>query len=350
MTEITFVVPGPLETLTGGFLYDRRIIEGLRSEGRAIDVVQLEGDFPMPDAAARDGAAVALAALPDSRVTVIDGLALGALPELAARAARRLKLIALVHHPLAEETGLSAAERTRFRALETEALASVMGIIVTSGHTAEALRDYGVAPDRVRAVCPGVDPAPIAEGSGEDGLALLTVGSLIPRKGHLDLVEALAGLTSLPWRLTCVGSTTRDAETTRQLRSRIDVLGLAERVSILGERSPSSLAAHYAASDLFVLPSYHEGYGMALSEALARGLPVVSTTAGAIPGTVPGDAGILVAPGDRSALSDALRRVMTDGALYARLASGARRARQSLSDWSAASASFGRAVHDLAMS
>lgn len=350
MSPLSFVVPGPLETLTGGFIYDRRIIEGLRSAGQAVNVIQLGGDFPMPDAAAREGAAAAFADLPDGRVTVIDGLALGALPAIAAHQAGRLKLIALVHHPLAEETGLSTAERARFRDLETEALATVMGIVVTSGHTAEALRGYGVTPDRVRTVCPGVDPAPLARGSGGDGLALLTVGTLIPRKGHLDLVEALAGLTSFAWRLTCIGSTTRDAVTTRHLRARIDTLGLTDRVDILGERSQSALAEHYAASDLFVLPSYHEGYGMALSEALACGLPIISTTAGAIPGTVPADAGILIPPGDRAALSDALREVMTDRALHNRLANGARQVRQSLTSWQAASASFRQAVHELTTS
>lgn len=341
---LTFVVPGPIGTLSGGFLYDKRIIEGLRGDGLTVDTVELAGGFPFPDAAAETRAGAAFDAVPDGRVTVVDGLALGALPGIARRHAERLDLIALVHHPLAEETGLEAAQSTRLKALETAALGAAKGVIVTSPRTAEALRAYRVPAARVQVVTPGVDPSPLAQGSGGGPLALLTVGTVIPRKGHIDLVEALASLRPDDWRLTCIGSTSRDPETAGQLTARIAELGLEARVRLLGERDPQELAAHYQASDLFVLASHHEGYGMALSEALAHGLPVVSTQAGAIPGTVPADAGLLVPAGERDALADALARVIRDPALRGRLTEGARRARRQQAGWPEAAARFAQAL------
>jgi glycosyltransferase involved in cell wall biosynthesis len=117
-------------------------------------------------------------------------------------------------------------------------------------------------------------------------------------------------------------------------------LNLEGRVELVGELDEPSLERCYHAADLFVLASRRETYGMAVAEALAHGLPVVSTTTGAIPDLVGHDAGILVPPGDRRALADALRRIMTDAALRSRLAAGARRVRERLPGWDRAIASM----------
>ena len=185
---------------------------------------------------------------------------------------------------------------------------------------------------------PGTDPAPLAGGSGGPGVALLCVAAVVPRKGHAVLVDALSGLADRDWRLTCVGSLARSPQTVAALQTRIAALGLAHRITICDAVDRATLDACYARADVFVLPTFHEGYGMALAEALARGLPIVSTRAGAVPETVPADAGLLVPPGDPAALRDALARVLDDAALRARLADGARRARTRLPDWDAACA------------
>ena len=183
-------------------------------------------------------------------------------------------------------------------------------MIVTSPHTAGDLAAYQVAAGRGSASsCPGTDPAPLARGSGGPGLALLCVASLTPRKGHLVLLEALAELLDLDWHLTCAGSPDRDPPTARAVAAAIARLGLADRVSLVGELDEAGLAPLYDRADLFVLASYHEGYGMVLADALARGLPIVATKAGAIPGTVPPSAGMLVEPGDPAAFAGALRQV-----------------------------------------
>ena len=220
-------------------------------------------------------------------------------------------------------------------------LRSPARIVVTGPRTVRDLMErLDVPPERVAAVVPGTDPAPLARGSGGPGCHMLCVASLTPRKGHLVLLEALAALADLDWHLTCIGSTALHPPTAAAVREAVRARGLGERVALIGERPSTELAPFYDAADLSVLASYHEGYGMALGEALARGLPVVATDAGAIPDTVPADAGLLVPPGDPDALAGALRRVLTEAGLRQRLAEGARAARRALPTWDDAVAAF----------
>jgi len=349
--ELVFVVPGDLGSVTGGYGYDRQMIVGLRAAGRAIDVVALDAGFPWPDAAALAHAARQLAAIRDGAWVVVDGLAFGAMPGLAEQHAERLYWVALVHHPLALEVGLSPQQRCAIFDSERRALATVRGVIVTGAATARELTSYGVAPERVHVVTPGTDSAPLATGSGADpvrrGLSLLCVATLIPRKGHAVLIEALRGLQDRAWTLDCVGSATWDAETADALRSAIVEYGLGDRVRLHGEVPTGVLRSMYGQADAFVLPSYFEGYGMVLAEALAHGLPIVSTTAGAIPETVPSNAGMLVPPGDAVALRTALAALLDDPALRARLVAGARAARAVLPTWPQAVARFAAALDSL---
>ncbi len=344
MKGVHFLIPGDPDTRTGGYLYDRRIMAELAARGWSVALHRLDAGFPAPTPAALAGADAVLAALPERALVVIDGLALGAMPVVVARHRDRLRLVALVHHPLALETGLDDAARQRLYASERAALAQVRGVIVTSPSTARALADYGINPEQCAVVWPGTDPAPLAEGSGGGVWTLLCVASLTPRKGHAVLFRALARLDSLPWRLRCAGSADLDPATAIGLQTLVDELELAGRIEFLGQLAEAALAVEYQRADLFVLPSYHEGYGMALAEALARGLPILSTTAGAIPDTVPPDAGLLVAPGDEEALAEALARLMTEPELRKRLVAGARAARQTLPDWPTTGARFAAAL------
>lgn len=334
-TRVAFVVPGDLASLTGGYGYDRQIIAGLRERGWAVDLVLLGDGFPWPDATVLQQAAAQIAAIPDGTTVVADGLAFGALPELAAMHAARLRWVALVHHPLALESGLHLWQRLQLFDGERRALANATTVIVTSAATAKALTDYGVAARRMEVVMPGTAAARLAIGSlaSHGALSLLCVAALIPRKGHALLIEALAGLQDREWTLHCVGSMTRDAATAGSVRAAIAAHGLGARVHLRGEVDADALHTFYDHADVFVLPSLHEGYGMALADALARGLPVVSSTAGAITDTVPSAAGLLMPPGDGIALRRALARVLDEPALRADLAAGARAARQQLPSW-----------------
>lgn len=341
-----FVVPGPLDQRTGGYIYDRRMVEGLRALGSTVRLHELAGRFPQADASACAAAAAAIEIIAAGGVPVIDGLALPAFVELPDRLPQ--PWVALIHHPLALETGLTPAEAHAFADLERTLLPRAARVVVTSPRTRQDLRAYHLDDARITVVLPGTDAAPLARGSGGPGTALLCVASLTPRKGHVLLLEALRELVDLDWHLTCVGSAERDPACARSISAAIERLGLRERVTLIGEQAETALGPFYHRADLFVLPSYHEGYGMVLTEALARGLPVVSTTAGAIPDTMPPDAGLLAPPGDPQALAAALRQVIGTPELRARLRAGARAARHGLPSWDDATRLFAAALADLA--
>ncbi|HXP31310.1 MAG TPA: glycosyltransferase family 4 protein [Stellaceae bacterium] len=346
---IAFLVPGALDQLTGGYLFDRHVVEGLRASGRAIDAIELGGRYPEPDAAAHTAAAEALARLPDGTVAVIDGLALLAFADCLEREARRLEIVAFVHHPLADETGFSDRERKRIAALEARLLKLARGVLAPSESTARLVAAYGVLRTRIAVTPPGTaKPARLSRRRPlRSRVDFVCVASLTPRKGHLVLVEALAALADRSWTCRCIGSLTRDRETASAVRYEIGRRGLKGRIALEGEWPPERLGEAYAAADCAVLPSFHEGYGMALAEALAHGLPLISTTAGAIPDTVPPSAGLLVPPGDAAAFTEALRRFLDEPALRARLAAGARKAGARLPDWPRAVADWAAALDRL---
>jgi glycosyltransferase involved in cell wall biosynthesis len=343
----TFAVPGDLATPTGGYVYDRRIVAELAALAWHIEVLDLGDDFPHAAAGTRAAAAARLAAQPRGRPIVIDGLAFGALPEAAEALHGSHSVVALVHHPLALEAGLSAADAARLHASERAALAAARHVVTTSTATARLLAaDYEVPSERLSVVEPGTDRVVLQPRRHDGAVVLLAVGSVIPRKGYDVLVAALARLRHLSWRLVIAGDCGRSPETFRRLEADIANLGLADRVTLLGAVAADELTSLYATSDLFVLPSRFEGYGMAYAEALAHGLPVIGTTAGAVPQTVPGDAGVLLPPDDVDALAATLQQLVESPDERERLAAGARAA--AFPSWREQGARFARVLDRLA--
>ena len=343
--RVVFAVPGDLSIPTGGYAYDRRIIAGLRTLGWQADVLELGDGFPFPNVAARASALSRLAALPADAPVVVDGLAFGALPEAAMQLSANHRLIALVHHPLALETGLPPSEAEAFRVSETRALAGARRVIATSAFTARLLvADYAVPGGRVTVVRPGVDRAVRTRGSGRSPLALLSVGAVTPRKGYDVLLAALARLSDLPWRLTIIGDLGRDAAAAGRLAADVQHFGLSGRVVVAGAVSAQVLGALYAEADIFVLASRFEGYGMAFAEAIAHGVPVVGTTAGAIPETAPGSTALLAPSDDSEAFAAAVRRLIEDPKERGRLAAGAWAAAAELPGWEQQAELFSQAI------
>ena len=325
MKAAMFAVPGDLATPTGGYAYDRRIIAELGALGWRIQTLSLGEGFPFPTADTCATACARLAALPPQHPIVVDGLAFGALPDAAAALCASHRLLALVHHPLALETGLNESERASLRASERAALAGARHVIACSATTARLLAaDYDVPSDRLSVVEPGTDRGAARPRAVAGEVVLLAVGAVVPRKGYDVLVAALARLGNSSWRLVIAGDRGRSPETSRRLEADIAALGLADRVSLLGAVGSDELASLYASCDLFVLPSRFEGYGMAFAEAIAHGVPVVGTTAGAIPQTVPAAVGVLVPPDDVEALATALHRLIDNPAEREGLAAAAR--------------------------
>jgi glycosyltransferase involved in cell wall biosynthesis len=343
---VTFAVPGDLATPTGGYVYDRRIVAELRLLGWDVDVLGLGGDFPRPSSRTRAAARAQLAALPAGRLLVIDGLAFGALPDVAEALHETLTLVALVHHPLAFETGLAADEVRELHQSEQAALSFARRVIVTSASTARLLiARYAVAAERIATVQPGTDPASIAcRRPDRETVDLLAVGSVIPRKGYDLLIAALASLCDRPWRLVIAGDRGRDPATSHAIDREIAINGLADRITMLGAVSSERLSTLYSSADLMVLPSRFEGFGMVYAEAIAHGLPVLGTTAGAIPEAVPEGAGVLVAPDDLPMLTSTLRRLLENADERSRLAAGARAAARKLPTWQQAGRQFAQAL------
>jgi glycosyltransferase involved in cell wall biosynthesis len=326
-------VPGRIDTPTGGYVYDRRMAQGLSRRGWPIEVRELHDSFPYPTAAALEHAARVIGELAAGTGVLVDGLALGAMPEVIEQSAARVRIVALVHLPLGADISIDRSTAARLEASERRALAAAALIVVTGRVTLTLLARYGIAGDKIVVVEPGTAPAPLSRGSGGTPLRLLCVGTLNPIKGHEILMTALSAVPSRNWHLTCAGSLTRHPATAERVGAAIHTLGLDDRVTLAGELDTATLDEHYDRADVFVLATLQETYGMAVAEALARGLPVVSTTTGAIAGLVGVEAGLLVPPGNIEALAGALARIIDDAQLRAQFTQGARRVRDRLPDW-----------------
>ena len=332
MAPLAFLIPGDLTLPTGGYAYDRRALALLASQGIAARHVPLPDAYPYPRQSDLDETVRIVQALPGDAVLLIDGLAFGAMPAATIQAFRR-PIVALCHHPLGLEAGLTAEQSKAFIACEAAALSRSEAVIVTSPATrALLIAELGVPADRITVAMPGTDPAPRATGTGKP-LQLLAVGSIVPRKGYGFLVEALAALSDLDWHLAIVGAEDRSPETAVALRATVAAKGLEDRIAVLGAVDEAELTRQYARADLFVLPSLFEGYGMVLAEAMARGLPIVCTTGGAAAETVPGNAAIKVPPGDANALATALRQMIERPLIRAAKAEAAWVAGSALPRW-----------------
>ncbi len=343
-----FLLPGDWHTPTGGYTYDRRLALALEDAGWTVQPEVLAGAWPWPDNSDLSAASARIAALPDGALVLADGLAFGALAQVVQPHAQRVRWVALVHHPLHLETGLSARDSARLRVAEAQALQLVRQVVVTSRSTAADVAALGLPSTRIAVVEPGTDPSlPPPSATRRGGpVQLLCVASITPRKGHAVLLEALAGLTQLSWALHLVGDTERDPRTVARLQALAAPLG--ERVIWHGELPGAALRAHYLAADVFVLPSLYEGYGMVVAEAIAHGLPVVTTDGGALAQTLPPKAGLQVPAGDVRALQTALERVLSDGDRRERLAQGARAAAAALPTWPQQAARFAAVLEAVA--
>ncbi|ADZ72346.1 glycosyltransferase family 4 protein [Polymorphum gilvum] len=348
MTErrVAFAVPGDLSRPTGGYEYDRRIIQGLRALDWSVDLVGLGDGFPFPPESVSGHAEGRLGALEPGTTVVIDGLACGALPDAVERLARKLNLVALVHHPLCLEQGLARDEAEELHRTERAALREVRQVIVTSAATAQRVGAlFGLAADRIRIVEPGTPRARRAQGSGGPDVRLLSVGSVVPRKGYDVLFEALASMAGLDWRLDIVGER-RDPACCAELEARLVRSGLADRIRFFGALPPGRLAACYERADIFVLASRYEGYGMAFAEALAHGLPVIGSGGEAVRATLSRAGAIYVEPEDSASLAEALQRLIASGSERVRVGDAAWQAAGALPRWDEAAARFAACLEE----
>ncbi|MER5833786.1 glycosyltransferase family 4 protein [Streptomyces sp. NPDC002130] len=355
LRTVHFVLPGGIDDPTapsGGNAYDRRVCLDLPGFGWQVTKHAVAGDWPRPGADARTELARTLAALPDGSVVLLDGLVACGVPEIVVPETERLRMAVLVHLPLGDETGLDAAVAAELDAKERTVLRAVPAVIATSDWAVRRLvSHHGLPPERVHVAAPGADIAPLAPGT--DGVSrLLCVAAVTPRKGQHRLVEALAAVADLPWSCVCVGSLTQDPEYVDHLRSLIGKHGLEDRLELAGPKSGPALDASYATADLMVLTSYAETYGMAVTEALARGIPVLATDVGGLPeavGRAPdgGVPGILVPPENPAAIAAELRGWFGEADVRRRLKAAARSRRAALDGWATTAQSLAAVLRRL---
>jgi len=334
---INFAIPGDLNAPTGGYVYARRVMEEWTAQGIAHRVIPLPDRFPDADAAALEQAAAILADAP--RPLLIDGLAYGAFP---ADLARAVDASVLLHHPLCDETGLSIEAAAQAFDTERAALVHARHIIVSSPLTARDLvARFNVQEARITIAEPGLDAADPAPLTGNPP-HVLAVGSVTPRKGYGYLVAALADCAELDWTCSIYGAMDRDDAEVARIKAMIAQAGLEHRITMQGAATAAGIADAYRGADLFVTSSLHEGYGMAVTEAMASGLPVIATRAGALPETAP--VALLVSPGETDALAEAMREVLGDAALRRKMGGESLAFARARPDWSDTAARIAAAM------
>ncbi|MEM6382648.1 MAG: glycosyltransferase family 4 protein [Pseudomonadota bacterium] len=328
-----FAIPGDITTLTGGYIYERRLLEGLRKLGHAVHHIQLGSGFPDPSQADMRDAVGKLQAIPADQPLILDGLVYGSIATdgLAGVSA---PIVGMIHHPLALESGLSKERADHLFRTERANLALADHVLVPSPHTASILRaDYGVDPRAITIARPGTDkPKPSADTQRSDPFLILSVGIQHPRKGHDILLRALGQLAGLDWRAVIVGSA-YDHDHANELQQLREELGLQERVRLAGRVEAEELDSLYRQASLFALATRYEGYGIVFDEALAYGLPIVSCDTGAVSETVPADAGVLVQPEDAHAFAAALSTLLADEERRSAMVRAALMAGASLPGW-----------------
>jgi glycosyltransferase involved in cell wall biosynthesis len=328
MNTVHVIVPAGIDDPTrpsGGNAYDRHVCGGLRKLGWIVHEHGIPGDWPEADPAARNLLAEVMTSLPDGTTVLADAMIGSAAPEALVPASVRVNLVALVHMPLADP----AAERA--------VLMASAAVITTSRWTRQCLLTrHRLDPDRVLVATPGVSAATLAPGSPQ-GRELLCVGAVTPIKGY-DVLLAALGKLDQPWRCRCVGALDLATEYAATLARQAAREGIADRVQFVGARTGAELDGIWASADLLVSASRAETYAMVVTEALARGLPVVATGVGGVPealgrapdGTRPG---LLVDPEDPAALAGALRRWLVEKDLRTDLRGAALARRPTLRGW-----------------
>ena len=341
MSEVHVIVPEGIDDParpSGGNTYDRRVCRGLAALGWTVNEHAVPGAWPLPGKAALAALARAVGGIADGAVVLLDGLIASTAPEALVPHARRLRQVVLVHMPLGHRP--PASEAGAVRAREREVLVAATAIVTTSAWTRRRLGElYALPADRVHVAEPGVDRARVARGSAA-GDELLCVAAVRPDKGHDVLIDGLAMAADLSWRCTCVGSLVRDPAFADAVLRRARASGLDDRIRFPGPCTGEELGRACARADLLVLASHAETYGMVVTEALSRGLPVIATDVGGVSdalghgehGTRPG---VLVPPGEPAALGAALRAWLVDAELRDRLRRAARERRAELRPWTA---------------
>ncbi|TFB93556.1 glycosyltransferase [Cryobacterium sp. MDB2-10] len=331
--RVSFFVPAAIDDparVSGGNVYDQHVRDGLRRSGWEVHMVPIPPDDGMLTG-------LTLSRLPDGALALVDGLIAARESVALGLQATRLRLIVLAHMVTAD-----SRERDAFRAAKR--------IIATSGWTrSEIITRHSHAAHDVVVAYPGTDPAATTNASPA-GDRLLCIGVVAPHKGQDLLIGALAHLTDVDgWTCTFVGSLDGAPGFVDELTRARHRARLTARAPFRGALVGTRLDSAYARTDLVVVPSRYESFGMVVAEAQARGIPVLASRIGGIPEALSNEsAGILVAPEDPRALEVALRHWLASPAQRSQLKAAAVAASRRARPWSATVAAIASTLIEVA--
>jgi glycosyltransferase involved in cell wall biosynthesis len=338
---IHFLTMGNIYSLTGGYLYNMRMIEGLEQKGYSVNIFGTDWPWNIKS----DLEKISLfhfEKLAVGSCIIIDSLVLARLRSVVEKFSTRLTFIGLIHLPVSYQ--YTYGEFGRISHEELIALRQMKQLIVTGRFTYDLLWKAGLNAARIRVVEPGTDQFPRKTHYKSVPSELLCIANYSAIKAHDILIRSLSRLASRDWTLHLYGDIGHDKEYSSGIYSLIEQLHLEKRVIMHGIAGRDEITAIFLLADLFVMPSLFESYGMALTESLAHGVPVLTTRTGNIPHTVPPGMGILVEPGNEEELTHAIRSLMDEPSKYASLCSTASQYHYLARSWDQAVMEFERII------
>jgi glycosyltransferase involved in cell wall biosynthesis len=338
--KIHLLYSGDYNALTGGFIYNKRIVEGLKLKGHEIKLHPLPGDFPYPSVDHRNYCMYITQLIPIGEPIIIDSIVFGIIPEILKELSIKNPIIGLIHLLYTVNPNYSIHERESLAISEKESCNYTSAMVATSFFTQQLLLKLRVNRNIISVILPGVDNYPRKTNYAVTPTKLLCVSNYTTGKGYLTLIKALTLLKDKDWEINCYGNQEFDPEYVRQIKSKIDENGLENRIHIHSAIKDKELSDAYLNADLLVHPSNFETYGMVLTEALAHGLPVVASTGGGIKETVPEKMGFFFTPGDANSLKSVLTDLMDNPKIYKPLCREASHYYKQQNNWENSISSF----------
>jgi glycosyltransferase involved in cell wall biosynthesis len=319
----------------------------LSEKGHQVRIHNLRNDFPFPDNLSLRECKEILDHITPGDPILIDSLAAGPLLPVLAPLYDKHPFVALIHLPLSHNLDIPLSQREILAQQEKSVMSLSAGLVVTSKYTGELIADWGIDSHVIHVILPGVEAEEQKNSYPTLPRNLLCVANYLENKGQLLLIKALAEMKMFNWVMNFYGHQDIDKRYVSELLSQIRHHGLANRIFIHGPISGSALTQAYLHSDLFILPSYFETYGMVLTEALAHGIPVIASTGGGIPYTVPPSMGILFKPGDIRELQLIAKAILENTWLYGKLWNEAANYHKQVNTWTQSVEEFEKLLQKL---
>jgi glycosyltransferase involved in cell wall biosynthesis len=331
--NLHFLCPGDINSLTGSHIFTKRFAEGLKKNGHQITIHQLSNDFPFPSDKSLQTVQTILSLIPESDTIIFDNLISSSISALLKECAHRNHLICLFHLPLSIYPGFSVYQREMLAFSESESLGFIHHILAVGPFVEKFLLQQGIDKKKIILTFPGVEDCPQKKIYQPKPYRLLSVANLIRSKGHVTLVKALSALNNINWILDCYGDLDLDRQYLADLQALIRRNNLQNKIFIHGTISGKALSDAYLSADLFIHPSEFETYGIALTEALAHGIPVIASTGGGTLSTVPASMGKFFKPDDVYGLETILEVVFENTEIYKKLCNEASRYKSQAITW-----------------